>query len=774
MIRHNLKVAFRNLLKYKIQMIISIIGLSAGFVCLSLSLLWIRYEMTYDTFHEGADRIYLAGKPGNLEADGFSYYSDPLLYDYLVKNCSEMEAACRIRSIKPSDQRLRYKEAEFQMPQIEVDSNFISMFNITVLNGNIPLHLNKDQIAITDKAAKKIFGEESPIGKQLVFTQRDNDEKTIVAVVKSWEGHSLFSFDILLPFSEESLSSVFTLFRIYPNTDIKALGEKLKEARVMRNGSDWPIPTSIVQLTKLRNLHPKTDVNVKMNHISMFVSIGVLVVICGLCNYLAVLITRIRMRKRELALRKVSGASNKSLMTLIISELLLLLCLSFGVGSILVEFMLPAFKELSQINESTSFFYVEILIYMLSIIAITTIIAALLIHYINKQTLLDSINHKSDIHFSGVFYKGSILFQLFISIGFVFCTIVMMKQLNYLLNSKELGLDRHNVGAIIRMKGCEDVPWDKILEQMPDVIKHLEHFRSPIPKMSARSSIISDWDGKSMEEGPIEAESVEINQEYIDFFGIELLEGKMLDEKKNSPAEVIINEATVKALGWKEPLEKKMVYADNTVTVKGVIKDIYQQSPVYPVVPTIFELNGHLPYQLHYIFRVKDGSWNKVTQKLIEEAKNANPNAELEIVNLDEVYNGYMKSENNLIRLLSVVSVICIVISIFGIFSLVTLSCQQRRKEMAIRKVNGASVGVILNMFFKEYLLLLCIASCIAFSFGYVIMKHWLEEYMKQTSMDWWLYVGIVVVMAFIIFVSIIWRIWKTARQNPAEVIKSE
>ena len=134
MIRHNLKVAFRNLLKYKIQMIISIIGLSAGFVCLSLSLLWIRYEMTYDTFHEGADRIYLAGKPGNLEADGFSYYSDPLLYDYLVKNCSEMEAACRIRSIKPSDQRLRYKETEFQMPQIEVDSNFISMFNITVLN----------------------------------------------------------------------------------------------------------------------------------------------------------------------------------------------------------------------------------------------------------------------------------------------------------------------------------------------------------------------------------------------------------------------------------------------------------------------------------------------------------------------------------------------------------------------------------------------------------------------------------------------------------------
>lgn len=359
MIRHNLKIAFRNLLKYKVQMGISIIGLSVGFVCLSLSLLWIRYETSYDSFHKGVDRIYLAGSHDILKSDVFNYFSDCLLYDYLVKNCPEIEAACRIRPTKSSNKKLKYKDTEFQLSQIEVDSSSISMFNITVLDGNTPLHLNANQIAITERAARQIFGKESPIGKQLVFPEKQNEEKTIVAVVQSWEGPSLFPFDILLPFDEKSVYNVYTLFRVYPNSNIKALEKKLENIKVLKNGVEWPLSPLIVRLTELRDLHPDQNMNVKMNHIRMFASIGALVIICGLCNYLTMFITRIRMRKRELALRKVNGASNKSLLTLIISELLLLLCISLGIGCMFIELILPTFKKLSQINESTSFFILK-------------------------------------------------------------------------------------------------------------------------------------------------------------------------------------------------------------------------------------------------------------------------------------------------------------------------------------------------------------------------------------------------------------------------------
>ena len=778
MIKHYLKVAFRNLLKYKTQSLVSIISLAIGFTCFALSVLWIRYEMTYDTFHEGAERIYQAGSRADLRGDNFSHYTSSLLPDYIMKNCPEVEKACCIYC-DTGEKRVAYQKAESKMRQLEVDSNFVSMFNITVLDGDNRLRLNDDQIAITDKAAQRIFGNESPIGKQLTFPDNNNAEKTIAAVVKSWKGHSLYPFDILSPYKDWRPSwgslQCYTFFRVYPNTDVEALEKKLANYEVQHDSFLWTESTPITLLSTMRSSHPGEDVNVKLNHVRLFACIGALVIICGLCNYLTMLVTRIRMRKRELALRKVSGATEGSLLSLLLSELILLLLISLGLGVMMIELVLPVFKNLSQINESTSFFYGEVLVYILLLLLITIGFATLLVRYVNKQTLLDSINHKSNLHLSGWFYKGSILFQLFISIGFVFCTLIMMKQIDYLLNSKELGLDKHNVGVIPFTDGFEDVPFKEILHQMPDITECLDGFYTPIPKMIFYSHRVDEWEGQTDKKQQIKVEKEAINQDYVDFFQVEVIEGSMLDEKDGYKT-VVINEAAVKAFGWNKPLGKKIKLNEECV-VKGVIKDICYNAPIYPVTPTVFFLPGNERdngNRKHFIFRVKEGAWKTVSQKLKEEAHKANPNAELYLINLEETYNEYMKSENTLSKLLGVVSLVCIVIAVFGIFSLVTLSCEQRRKEIAIRKVNGASVRMILNLFFKEYLLLLFIASLIAFPLGYIIMKHWLEGYIKQTPISFGLYGGIFAGMVIVILLSVIWRVWKAARQNPAEVIKSE
>ena len=181
MIKHYLKVAFRNLMKYKTQSLVSIIGLAVGFTCFALSALWIRYEMTYDDFHEGADRIYLAGSSFRLYGDGFNYNSSSFLADYLAKNCPEVEKVCCIY-YDWDEKKIKNEDTEFSVRRIEVDSSFISMFNIKVLDGDNHLQLKKDEIAITENAAERIFGKESPIGKHLIF-EENNEEKTIVAIV---------------------------------------------------------------------------------------------------------------------------------------------------------------------------------------------------------------------------------------------------------------------------------------------------------------------------------------------------------------------------------------------------------------------------------------------------------------------------------------------------------------------------------------------------------------------------------------------------------------
>lgn len=563
MITHCLKVAFRNLVKYKTQTLISIIGLSVGFTCFALSVLWIRYEMTYDNFHEGTDRIYLAGNKFDLQGDGFSYYSSSLLADYIMKNCPEVEKACHI--IQEDIIPIEYEKNVYQTQQLRVDSNFVSIFNIIVLEGSNRMRLENNQIAITDKIAKQIFGTESPIGKQFIFPNTNNTKMTIVAVVKSWEGHSLYPFDILLPYEDQDphwgSQRSHTLFRIYPNSDINALEKRLAKYEVQQDSYKQLMSTPIALLSTLRSTHPREDVNVKLNHIRLFAWIGALVIICGLCNYLTMLVTRIRMRKRELALRKVNGASNGSLLSLLLWELVLLLIVSSGLGLMIIELILPGFRSLSQIAEDTSFYYSETLMYILLLILITISLAAILIRYVSKQSLLDSIKHKSNLHLSGWFYKGSVSFQLFVSIGLVFCTMVMMKQLDYLLNSKELGLNRHNIGVIASGYGFEGVPFKEILEQMPDVIECLYGFYTPIPKMSFYSYEVREWEGQADKEQRIKLEKETINQDYANFFQVEVLEGNMLDEKDGKEA-VLISCGKGFWLGssyWKEDtLERKM------------------------------------------------------------------------------------------------------------------------------------------------------------------------------------------------------------------------
>ena len=180
-----------------------------------------------------------------------------------------------------------------------------------------------------------------------------------------------------------------------------------------------------------------------------------------------------------------------------------------------------------------------------------------------------------------------------------------------------------------------------------------------------------------------------------------------------------------------------------------------------------------------YVARVNDGyKAGKMTERLpvpmAAYLKEHYPEVNYQLVNVMDEYNAYLKAEHLLMRLLAFVSTVCILVSAFGIFSMITLSCERRRKEVAIRKVNGARVGDILSLFAREYLLLLAAAAVVAFPVGYVLMKRWLESYVEQTPLSWWLYAVIFLGMALLVALCIGWRVWRAANENPAEVVKRE
>ena len=252
-----------------------------------------------------------------------------------------------------------------------------------------------------------------------------------------------------------------------------------------------------------------------------------------------------------------------------------------------------------------------------------------------------------------------------------------------------------------------------------------------------------------------------------------LLEGRL--PKTGSVDEVMVNEEMVRRNGIEHPVGKMLydVYGKD-FRIVGMVQDAFIKSPTQPAVPMLFKPQQEAVITDNMIVQYKEGHRDFFEKQMKEMLDKQFPGAGTSLRNTMDYYDELLYSEQLLSRLLSIVAAVCMVISAFGVFSMISLSSERRQKEIAIRKVNGAKRWNIYRIFAKEYLWQLIIASAIAFPVGYAIMRHWLDNYVKQTAISWWVYAGIFATTACIVFGCIAWRIWKVARVNPAEVIKTE
>jgi hypothetical protein len=283
-------------------------------------------------------------------------------------------------------------------------------------------------------------------------------------------------------------------------------------------------------------------------------------------------------------------------------------------------------------------------------------------------------------------------------------------------------------------------------------------------------SQIDTWTDKSNETNdPRVMEVMDVSDALIRFYGLRPIEGRL--EVDDDQLHVVINEAAMKALGWTTAVGKKL----DDYTVVGVVKNFYTAPPTIPVEPVMlrgtFERDGYrvMSSNKTVLLKFREGSFPELKQRILGNGKMLG-----QLHHVEEEYDKLLTSERLLFRLLGLAALTCVLIAAFGIFSLVSLSCQQRRKEIAIRKVNGARIGDILALFIREYLLMLMLAAVVAFPVGYVLMKRWLQSYADQISIEWWLYVVIFAGTAAVVALCIGWRVWQAARSNPAETIKAE
>jgi hypothetical protein len=788
MFKHYLKISFRNLWKYKSQTLISVIGLAVGFACFAMATLWIRYEMTFDDFHKNSDCLYRVRIKDYMgeHPDGLTTRIEVPLDTYLKKTFPEIRNATKIFAVRPYSIKIDEVVSDVWMQMVWTDSSFLKIFDIRILEGNSDFLIPESkQIAITQETAAKLFGNENPIGK----TIEAYGQYTIGAVISGFSKHTNYPFDILAIYDPLTFNSGEVIVELIPKVDTKSFTEKLyahkatvehrkyqNQASSMKEG--WKGSGDIVSnqvdvekivLSPLTSIHyndPYVYRAVKFQHVIIFAIAGSLLILCTLFNYLALFVSRFRIRSRELALRVVCGASNRSLFTLLSVEFIMSLVVALVFGTVLILIIVQSFRTLSGIDIELSYIYIESLIYIGAIVLISLLIFLLILYVFRRRSLNVTIRKGN----SKMFRKTSIVVQLIISIGFAFCTTIILKQM-YFLRTVDLGFKCDNRGRISTwIPGIDVSVLENQIKQIPEIEETV--IGSSLLYSRMISSTTYDWDERPKDVEPIHMDMINGNKKYLKFYDIKIVAGEYLDETDGNEY-VLINESAAKIFGWKDPVGKRFGH-NNYYIVKGVLQNVFASSFTALPVPIIYQQTRNSKSGgISVLFKCREGTWDTCKEKIERIAKEKYPDANLLASKEAFNYEGRLYSENTLLKILTLISIVCLIVCVFGFVSMVSLTCEERRKEIAIRKINGATVKDILDIFFKEHLTLLGIGALIAFPAGYLIMKRWTEQYVLQTEISAWIYLSILLALIMTIVLCVGGKVYKTSRENPVNSIKS-
>ena len=658
MIKHCLKIAIRNLVKYKVQSAVSILGLAVGFVCFSLSLYWIHYEMTYDHFRQDADRIYMVRTNDEYTEGKISTRVPYSLAAYLAQHFPDIAVAAPFHLIS---ERIsvndKYQDAVFS----SADSAWMNLMDIRIIKGNRNFMLPKDnaEIAITEEAAKKWFRTEDPIGKEVKMLRRT---KKICAIVQAENRHTNFPFDFI---GNPELGKTWwyitwsILIKVKPDTDIEELESKinanlpaeLKQVTLTRKtGIERIILTPLSKLHYAKDFRDDKEAGITFQYIIYFSIAGILIITCALINYLTLFINRMRVRQREMALRMIHGANIRSLVSLLTVEFLLLLACAVTTGFLLIEICFPSFIELTGIDTAKSSLYGEAFLFigLISLIILTAIIGLLYILY--HRSLHLSLRYNTGRSTGIQLRRGSIVLQLFVCLSFIGCTVLINQQLDY-LRHRDLGLKIKNRGSFSVMGDMDYTPLIRKIKELPMITEVMQPDYYPIVSQLTAIGQFDNWEGLDIPiDTPVPVKLFLGKEDFFRFYDITLLAGEWLDDL-STYEDIIINESLARRMGWspQEAIGKHIIQSYITYTIVGVVKDCHYGAPTLPIPHTGFlvgEQMGLMQRSAGILFKYKEGTWNEC-RKALEHLyqTECSPENILRLNSEEEVYNNYLRSE---------------------------------------------------------------------------------------------------------------------------------
>ncbi len=423
---------------------------------------------------------------------------------------------------------------------------------------------------------------------------------------------------------------------------------------------------------------------VQINHIYLFAFAGGLLILCGLLNYLTMFVNRLFIRQREIALRTVFGATGRNLTMQFLIEYGMVLLIAVLIGFIFMKWVLPDFRLLPGLPDGWGFFYRETFTSMFFVLSVSLLISLPVIHFFRRQALQNSIQIQVGLFSYSNFRKLSVSLQICISILFIFCTVVMMKQI-HTLRRTDIGFDRENMGSLVVFTGRirTDNDLDKhdermevahsYLKQQPEVTEVIKS--CPIFPLHGQTAInirkYSLISGATINPDMVEDEYsfktyTDADGTLSRFYNLRLLEGRFFEESDDDNT-IILNESATRQFLWDSAVGKQIVFSEKEVyTIVGVVKDFHNYGPTTPTKPCFIRKDRNDgTINCYLIFKYHPGTWEMLMEKLAQHFEEMG--IKYTVLNMEANYENLLRSEKNLQLFLGVTTGTCILIALFGV-----------------------------------------------------------------------------------------------------------
>ena len=800
MIRNNLKIAWRHLLRNKIFSIIKILGLSIGLTVCMLIFLYTKDEISYDQFHENKSQLYRIVQTWQMgkQPSQVIGITNGVMGETFAKDIPEVQQFVRINGVTVT---VKKNNEVFTEQPLFVDENFFSVFTFPAIAGNMTTSLtDPHSVVVSKETAKKYFGTVDVTGKTMeVKVDTGFENFTITAVIENSPQNSTIKAGMFIPykFYEKYNSntgwlggSLNTFVVVAEHANIGAVERKM-QALFDKNSKKEIAEAEQQQGVGIRiilGLQPLTGIHLSTKagpdngmsdgsnpaYAYILTSIAIFILIIACINFINLAVAQSLKRSKEIGIRKVVGSTRKQLVSQFLVESFVVSSIAFVLALWLTIIILPYFNELSNKKLSLSYLsdwylYAGYFLLLLVTSFVAGFYPSIVLSSFQPVKVLYS---REKMLGRNYLTKGLIVLQFALTIFLIIGTIAINSQLNFLLRA-DLGYDTRN---LVRM----DIPVNNSSDKLPALFKNELLNKTGIVNVAARNG------GRSITGVKVDGKLViieynKIEDQFLPTFKIPIIAGRNFSPgyPSDSLGSVIVNESFIKEAGWElsSAVGKTVTFGESrgnrVATVVGVVRNYHFRPLKEKILPEVFSMEPAFNFGEIWV-RIDPANTPGTLALLQNTFKKLLPYFPYTFQFSDDINAKNYETETKWKRIISIASVLFVFISCIGLLGLVILSIEQRTKEIGIRKVLGAAVSGILVLISKEFIILILIAFILAMPVGYYFINKWLQDFAYRVDIGWWIYAlaGFLVILIAIVTMS--FRALKAALANPVVALRSE